>query len=244
MSLAALGVARIRADNPGPLTLSGTNTWVIGHTPAWVVDPGPLLDAHLNAVAAEVERRGGAGGVGVTHDHGDHADGAAALRERLGGGTPVAAARLEGADSILRDGDRLGPLTVLAFPGHAPDHLAFVAGGVAFTGDAVLGEGSVFVSEDLAAYLDGLRRLRAMPLQVLCPGHGPELWDPAAVLDGYIAHRLDRERRLVAALERGLREEDELLDAVWDDAPTALRPAAAWTLRAHLAKLRAEGRAP
>ncbi len=242
MSLAALGVARIRADNSGPLTLSGTNTWVIGHTPAWVVDPGPLLDVHLDAVAAEVERRGGAGGIAVTHDHPDHAEGAVALRERLGGATPLAAARLEAADTPLRDGDRLGPLTALEVPGHAADHLVFVAGAIAFTGDAVLGEGSVFVSEDLAGYLDGLRRLRGMPLQVLCPGHGPELWDPGAVLDGYVAHRLERERRLVAALGRGLRGEDELLDAVWDDAPAALRPVAAWTLRAHLAKLRDEGR--
>ena len=241
MSLEALGVARIRAGNPGPLTLSGTNTWVIGREPAWVVDPGPLLEAHLDAVAAEVAARGGAGGIALTHDHPDHAEGAVALRERLGG-APLAAARLPAADVTLAHGDRLGPLTAVLVPGHAPDHLVFVAGAVAFTGDAVLGEGSVFVADDMAGYLDGLRRLRALPLQVLCPGHGPPLWDPAAALDSYIAHRLDREKRLVAALERGLREEAELLDAVWDDAPPALRPAAAWTLRAHLKKLRDEGR--
>ncbi len=101
----------------------------------------------------------------------------------------------------------------------------------------MLGEGSVFVSADLAAYLDGLRALRALDLDVLCPGHGPPIDDPRAKLDEYLEHRLDRERRLVAALERGLRTEDELLDAAWPDAPPALRPFAAISLRAHLEKL-------
>ncbi len=242
MTLAALGVARLRAGNPGPLTLSGTNTWILGHAPAWVIDPGPLLDEHLDAVCEEVRARGGAGGIAVTHDHVDHAEAAAVLRERLGG-VPVGAARLADADVRLADGDRFGPLTVLAIPGHAADHLAFVAGGIAFTGDAVLGEGSVFIAEAMGDYLDALRRLRAMPLQVICPGHGPEVWDPAARLDGYVAHRLEREARLVVALERGVRGEEALLDAVWDDTPAALRPVAALTLRAHLDKLRAEGRA-
>jgi glyoxylase-like metal-dependent hydrolase (beta-lactamase superfamily II) len=101
----------------------------------------------------------------------------------------------------------------------------------------------VFISGKLAGYLDGLERLRALDLAVLCPGHGPPVWDVQAKLDEYIAHRLDRERRLVAALDRGLRSEDELLDAAWDDAPEQLRPFAAVSLRAHLEKLRAEGRA-
>ena len=123
--------------------------------------------------------------------------------------------------------------------------MAFVAGSVCFTGDAVLGEGSVFIADHpgaLAGYLDALRRLRALALEVLCPGHRPPIFDPTATLDAYIAHRLDRERRLVAALDQGLRGEAELLDAVWDDAPPALRPAAAVTLRAHLDKLEDEGR--
>jgi glyoxylase-like metal-dependent hydrolase (beta-lactamase superfamily II) len=122
-----------------------------------------------------------------------------------------------------------------------------VTGRVALTGDAVLGEGSVFIAPDpgaLAGYLDALRALRARALDVLLPGHGPPVDDPAAKLDEYIAHRLDRERRLVAALEAGRRSVDELLDDVWDDAPAALRPAAAVTLAAHLDKLADEGRLP
>jgi glyoxylase-like metal-dependent hydrolase (beta-lactamase superfamily II) len=232
--LADHDVALVRADNPSPLTLTGTNTWVVGR---WVVDPGPALDAHLDAVAAEVAARGGAEGVAVTHDHEDHVEGLDALLGRIGD-VQVVSAR-----GGATDGDAVGPLRVLALPGHSDDHLAFVAGRAAFVGDAVLGEGSVFVSADLAAYLDGLRRLRELDLAVLCPGHGPPIWDVRAKLDGYLEHRLDRERRLLAALERGLRSEGELLDAAWDDAPAALRPFAAMSLRAHLEKLRAEGRA-
>jgi glyoxylase-like metal-dependent hydrolase (beta-lactamase superfamily II) len=231
-SLADHGIALVRAPNPGPLTLTGTNTWVVG---GWVVDPGPAIDSHLDAVAAAV---GSCQGIALTHDHADHVEGVDGLLARVGD-VPVVSARAGTAG----DGDVFGPLRALALPGHADDHLAYVTGRAAFSGDAVLGEGSVFVSGDLAGYLDGLRRLRGLDLAVLCPGHGDPIWDVAAKLDGYVEHRLDRERRLLSALDRGLRSEDELLDAAWDDAPPELRPFAAVSLRAHLDKLRAEGRA-
>jgi glyoxylase-like metal-dependent hydrolase (beta-lactamase superfamily II) len=248
--LAPHDVARVRAENPGPFTLDGTNTWVVGRDPAWVVDPGPALDEHVAAVAREAARRGGLGGVALTHSHRDHTE---ALDALLGAAGPAPVGAMEmppghaGAFEPLADGARLGPFLAVATPGHSPDHLAFVAGAACFAGDAVLGTGSVFVAPApgaLAGYLEALRRLRAMPLEVLCPGHGPVVADPAAKLDEYLAHRLDRERRLVDALARGLRREAELLDEVWDDAPPALRPAAATTLRAHLGKLEEEGRLP
>ena len=229
MSLADLGVTLVRADNPSAMTLSGTNTWVVAR---WVIDPGPALDAHLDAVAAAV---GACEGIAVTHGHTDHVEWLDGLLSRVGD-VPVVSARAGAADEV-------GPLRVLALPGHSDDSLVFVAGRAAFTGDAVLGEGSVFVASHLGAYLDGLRRLRELDLAVLCPGHGPPVWDVRAKLDAYLEHRLDRERRLVAALERGLQSEDELLDAAWPDAPPQLRPAAPMSLRAHLEKLRAEGRA-
>ena len=243
--LADHDIALIRADNPGPFTLSGTNTWLVGRDPCWIVDPGPALDAHIAAILAGAGERGGVGGIALTHDHADHADAVAQVEEATG--APVAAARFAGASVALADDERFGPLTAVATPGHAPDHLAFVSGGACFTGDAVLGEGSVFIAPDpgaLAGYLAALRRLRAMDLDVLCPGHGPPVADPAAKLDQYVAHRLDRERRLLAALDDGLRTVDELLDRVWDDAPAALRPAAAVTLAAHLDQLADEGRLP
>ena len=235
--LAEHGIARLRADNPSPYTLDGTNTWVVGRDPAWVVDPGPALEAHLDAVAAEVERRGGAGGIAVTHGHDDHVEGLEPLRSRLGD-PPVAAA------GVLADGDSFGPLRAVAIPGHADDHLAFVAGRACFTGDAVLGEGSVFVTGRLGEYLAALERLRGLDLAVICPGHGPPVWEPEAKLDEYLAHRLEREARLLAALDAGLRTRDELLDSAWSDAPAELRAAAGMTLDAHLGKLRDEGRLP
>jgi glyoxylase-like metal-dependent hydrolase (beta-lactamase superfamily II) len=243
--LAAYDVELIRADNPSPFTLDGTNTWVLGRDPAWVIDPGPALPPHLAAVAAAVARRGGAGGIAVTHDHADHAEGVSALAERLGG-PPVGAARLPG-DAVLTEGDAFGPLRAHLVPGHAPDHLVFTAGPVAFTGDAVLGRGSVFVAPGaggVGAYLAGLERLAALPLAVLCPGHGPPVWEPQRRLGEYVAHRRDREERLLAALAAGHRRVDELLDAAWDDVPASMRAPATVTLAAHLEKLRAEGRLP
>ena len=116
-----------------------------------------------------------------------------------------------------------------------------------FTGDTVLGTGSVFIPPgegSLSAYLESLRRLQELDLEVLCPGHGPYVWDPHAKLDECLSHRLDRERRLLEAIDAGLRSRDELLAAVWSDAPAELRPAPALTLAAHLEKLAAEGRLP
>jgi glyoxylase-like metal-dependent hydrolase (beta-lactamase superfamily II) len=244
--LAAHDIVLIRADNPGPFSLTGTNSWIVGRDPAWVVDPGPDLPAHIEALAAEVEQRGGLGGIALTHNHPDHAEGIPALRARLGD-APVAAERGP-VELPLRDGDRAGPLQAMSTPGHAPDHLAYILDGtVAFTGDAVLGTGSVFISPDphaLADYLAGLARLRERDLELICPGHGPLVTDPPQKLDEYIAHRLDREHKLLEALDGGKRSIEELLDAAWPDAPAVLRPAATVTLAAHLDKLADENRLP
>jgi glyoxylase-like metal-dependent hydrolase (beta-lactamase superfamily II) len=221
------GVVRVRAPNPSPLTLDGTNTYVVE---GWVVDPGPDDPGHRAAILRAAST--GVEGVVLTHSHADHAEGAAALA------APVL---------LPREGERVGPFRVVATPGHAPDHVCLLFGRACFTGDAVLGEGSVFIAPgegSLSAYLSSLRRLRGLDLEVLCPGHGPYVWEPVAKLDEYIEHRLERERSLVDALEAGARTHDELLDLVWADAPAALRPAAELTLRAHLEKLREEGRLP
>lgn len=239
-----MGVLRLRAGNPGPLTMSGTNSWVVGHDPAWVIDPGPALPEHQQALADALVRRGGLGGVVLTHDHIDHSEGVQALRERFP--APLVAGRGP-ADIELSDGARVGPFEAVYAPGHASDHFALIMGRACFAGDAVLGEGSVFIASDpgaLAGYLGALDRLRERELEVLCPGHGPPIWTPRERLTEYIEHRLDRERRLVAALAEGRRSTEELLDGAWSDVPAALRPLAAVTLAAHLDKLAEEGRLP
>lgn len=236
----------IRAPNPGPFTLSGTNTWIVGRDPAWLIDPGPSIELHLEALSAEVAARGGLGGVALTHDHPDHSEAVVALRERFPNAA-FAAARGP-VDVLLADGSSIGPLEAIATPGHASDHLAFALdNAVVFTGDAVLGEGSVFITpypDALRSYLNALERLRQREFSLLAPGHGPLVGDVGAHLESYIAHRLERERRLIAALETGARSVDQLLDEAWSDASPALRPAAAATLAAHLDKLAEEGRLP
>lgn len=229
------GVIRVRADNPSPLTLDGTNTYVFE---GWVVDPGPAEDRHLQAVFEAASQAGGIDGIVLTHGHSDHAEGAPALASMAGGVEVITPS----------DGNEVGPLRALGTPGHSPDHVCLLGpGGVCFSGDTVLGSGSVFVAPgegSLAAYLDSLRRLRDLELTVICPGHGPFVSDPRAKVDEYIEHRLDREERLVEALEAGARSHDEMLDAAWSEVAADLRPAARITLEAHLEKLREEGRLP
>jgi glyoxylase-like metal-dependent hydrolase (beta-lactamase superfamily II) len=234
MRRVGVDVERLTAPNPGPMTLEGTNTYLVGREPAVVIDPGPDEPDHLDAVRRAAEARGGVGTVLLTHRHGDHSDGIAAL-----GVEPA----------HPRDGETVAGLTAIATPGHSADHLCFLVDDACFTGDLILGEGSTIVGPremggSLADYMRSLGRLRALDLTVLYPGHGPEVRDPRAKIDEYIEHRLMRERRLVAALERGERSRAALLAEVWDDVPQELRGAAAIAMQAHLEKLEEEGRLP
>lgn len=251
------------------MTLAGTNTYLYGSDPCTVIDPGPDDAGHLDAVRAAAEERGGIGLVLLTHSHGDHAAGAERLVEMAaaGAGPPaaaeaerLAAAGAKGGDATVggrserppvvlpADGEEHGGLHALATPGHAADHVCFMtADGVCFSGDLVLGEGSTFVPPDggsLVAYMESLGLLQAEPIELICPGHGPWVTDPAAKLAEYVEHREMRERRLLAALERGERSKEALLADAWSDVPERLRPAAALVMEAHLQKLEAEGRLP
>jgi glyoxylase-like metal-dependent hydrolase (beta-lactamase superfamily II) len=242
------------------MTLEGTNTYVVD---GYVIDPGPDDPAHLERV------REAAGGqiVGalLTHGHSDHADGVQALGApllwgRASGGSEMEAMRraldvgsVEGIDEKLPHGDRnssipaeIGPFTLIATPGHAADHVSFVRGKVCFCGDLILGTGSSIVPPaagggSLAAYMRSLAALDALDLELLAPGHGPWITDPAAKIAEYTEHRLEREARLLAALGTGKRSRAALLAQVWDDVPEQLRPAAAIAMQAHLEKLEAEG---
>ena len=226
----------MRAPNPSPMTLDGTNTYIVA---GWVIDPGPDDDAHLRAV---IDAAGGQpAGIVLTHDHHDHAAGAAHLAQMAGG----VAVRHPGA------GDDAGPFEVVPSPGHSSDSVCLVHERVCFSGDTLLGAGSVFVPAGgggMAAYLAALERLLALELDAVCPGHGPVVWDPHARISHYIGHRLERERKVLDAIAAGAGSNDEILERAWDDAPIAavplLRAAAAATLEAHLEKLRDEGRLP
>ena len=233
------------------MTLAGTNTYVVGADPAFVIDPGPADEAHAARVRAAAEARGGIGGILLTHSHADHSAAVPLFEAPLLWGavsaTDESAAAGGGAAAGDPPPDRVGPFEVVPTPGHARDHVAFVRDGVCFCGDLVLGEGSSIVLPDgggLLAYLESLDRLASRGLELMCPGHGRWITDPAARLAEYRDHRLERERLLVAALAAGERSRERLLDAAWGDVPEPMRPAAAMAMEAHLDKLEAEGRLP
>jgi len=242
------------ARNPSPMTLDGTNTWVLrghGEPACVVVDPGPADEAHLSAVA-------GAGPVAailLTHGHPDHSEGAGRLHELTR--APVRAldpAHRYGEEG-LGEGDVLAAagveVRVLATPGHTADSLSFAVApadersphGV-LTGDTVLGRGSTVVAHPdgrLADYLDSLRRLRDLGARSVLPGHGPELPDLAAAADAYLAHRAERLQQVRAAVSL-LGDEatpHDVVEIVYADVDPALWPAAELSVRAQLDYLRA-----
>jgi glyoxylase-like metal-dependent hydrolase (beta-lactamase superfamily II) len=251
----------VLAPNPGPMTLNGTNTWLIaepGSQSALVVDPGPDDEAHLRRVAARAAAAGQAiVRILLTHGHLDHSAGAARLAELTG--APVAA-----ADPLLRRGDDSGlapgdvltgagcEVRVVAAPGHSADSVCLLlpADRALLTGDTVLGRGTTVLAGDgdLGDYLATLDRLRALADQIqlgmLLPGHGPLLADPAAVLDFYIAHRRERLAEIRAALDAGDRTAQQILERVYADVDQALWPFARWSVQAQLRYLAARGELP
>jgi glyoxylase-like metal-dependent hydrolase (beta-lactamase superfamily II) len=241
-------IRRVLAANPGPMTLEGTNTWVVGAEPAVVIDPGPDDETHLAAVRAEA---GAVGAILLTHRHPDHAPGAAALARATG--APVYAWRPEPGESPLRAGQETvagGGLTIVAVhtPGHTPDHVVFFVPslGALFTGDAVLGRGTSVIDPpegDLAAYLRSLDAMIALAPRTIYPGHGPAVWAAAEKLAEYRAHREERERQVLDALAEGPRTPDEIVQTVYVDYPPELHALAARSVLAHLLKLEREGRA-
>jgi glyoxylase-like metal-dependent hydrolase (beta-lactamase superfamily II) len=240
-------VIRVLAPNAGVRELEGTNTWIVGEAPAIVIDPGPNHAGHLHEIARTA---GAVGAIAITHDHPDHAPGALPLAEATGAAV-YAARPVEGMERI-RDGDLVsaGPaaLSVVAAPGHTPDHLTFheTRSGSLFTGDAVLGRGTSVIDPpegDLAAYLRTLRRLRELSPRTIYPGHGPVVLRAVAKLDEYLEHRAMREEQVLAALADGWRSPEELVAEIYADHPPEVHELAARSVLAHLLKLEVEGRA-
>ncbi|MGE5292213.1 MAG: MBL fold metallo-hydrolase [Micromonosporaceae bacterium] len=250
----------VLAPNPSPMTLDGTNTWVVaepGSDTAVVIDPGPADEDHLRRVARHVADGGRRVGlILLTHGHRDHSGGARRFAEL----TSAAVRALDPAHQLgeegLRDGDVITAggceLRVVASPGHSADSLCFLlpADGGLLTGDTVLGRGTAVIARDgdLGDYLRSLHALRSLvdsaQVRVLVPGHGPLLGDPAATLDYYTAHRAERLAEVEAALEAGDRTVDEIVGRVYAQVDPAVRPFAAMSVRAQLVYLARRGALP
>jgi glyoxylase-like metal-dependent hydrolase (beta-lactamase superfamily II) len=244
-------VVRVLAPNPSPMTLDGTNTYVVavpGTGEALIVDPGPSDADHLVRVR-DVLRRAEAvpRWIAVTHHHVDHTEAAARWAASLGAVVVAPARQTAGPDGhVVGDGATLPlagcPVEVFATPGHTRDHVTFrLASGALLTGDHVLGRGTSVVAYpdgDLAAYLRSLRRVLDLGPDVLYPGHGPELTvDPNAVIRYYLDHRRFREQQILFALGAGPSTPPALVAAIYHEVDRRLWPAAEASLRAALAVL-------
>jgi glyoxylase-like metal-dependent hydrolase (beta-lactamase superfamily II) len=250
------------AFNPGPMTGDGNNTYLIVESGggAALIDAGIGDPRHLAAIEDALRsRRAQLNDVYVTHAHGDHASGAVALSQAYPRArfskylSPAYDARYPISWLPLADGDEVPAgdtgVKVLYTPGHAPDHVAFwhEETRTAFTGDLVVQGTTVMIGAskggDLSQYLASLARIMAMKASRLLPGHGPEIVDPETVLNRYIEHRQRREQQVLEALDAGFGTVQTITESIYHGLPPALMPAAAENVRAHLDKLRRDGRA-
>jgi glyoxylase-like metal-dependent hydrolase (beta-lactamase superfamily II) len=252
------GVKVVLAPNPGVMTGPGTNQYLFGDREALLVDVALWGGENAARVGAALSPAGGrVGAIALTHVHPDHVGGVAGLRAASGATVAVHASRAEFAlgeralapDRLLADGDEVshaaGRLRVVHTPGHESGHCCFLDPDRRwlFTGDLVLGTGTVVIPPpdgDMRAYLTSLRRLLELDLTRILPGHGPPIDRPYEKVEEYLAHRLMRERQVLAALAAGLHTVPEIVARLYADVPAVLHPAAALTVRAHLAKLVAE----
>jgi glyoxylase-like metal-dependent hydrolase (beta-lactamase superfamily II) len=239
-------IRTILAPNPGPFTLDGTRSYLIGDEA--VIDPGPEIASHIDAI---VNAAPGLRTILVTHRHNDHAPAAVSVKRRTGGQiwAPPGCLPAHEVDHLLSGGETIhvGSLTLEAVstPGHTSEHICFLTpDGDLFSGDTILGSGttSVFPPDgDMTDYLASLRRLRALAPRRILPGHGPIHQDAPALIDYYIAHRLQREAEILAIL-RAPSTVPMMRQRIYPDLQHALEQAAELQLTAHLIKLAHDGR--
>ena len=238
---------RVLAPNPGPMTLDGTNTWILRTPggPALVVDPGPLDVGHLERVLETAD--GPVAGVLLTHGHADHSEGAVWFASRAGCGVRALDPAHRLGSEGLADGDVVSAgdlrVDILGTPGHTSDSLSFWLPDESslLTGDTVLGRGTSVVAHpdgSLGAYLGSLRRLHALASDVgvdtVLPGHGPVIADALAVLSYYLRHRAERLDQVRDAVAAGATTPREVVERVYADVDPILWPAAELSVRAQL----------
>jgi glyoxylase-like metal-dependent hydrolase (beta-lactamase superfamily II) len=243
------------------MTGAGTNTYLLGERDVAVIDPGPDMPEHVDAILAAIEQGGGRlARIFATHTHMDHSPATASLlRHRK-----VEVIGALASDRMFQDAgfcpdiecchDQVfaGPeysLRAIATPGHVSNHFCFLeqASGYLMTGDHIMNGSTVVIippSGDMAAYINSLKILLDYPLTHLAPGHGDTMDDPKAVVQWLVTHRLQREAKVLTVLRaHGEASVDELVLDVYDDVPVAVHPVAKLSLLAHLIKLEREQRA-
>lgn len=248
----------VLAPNPSPMTLDGTNTWIVAEpdaATAVVIDPGPLDEGHLRRVVDTVEQAGMRVALTLlTHGHADHSAGAARFAELTGTAVRALDPALRLGDEGLGEGDVVTTggleLRVVPTPGHTSDSLSFhlPADAAVLSGDTVLGRGTTVVAHPdgkLGHYLDSLRRLRSLTsddgVTRVLPGHGPVLDDAQGALDFYLEHRASRLAQVEQAVREGHRTASEVVAHVYADVDRSLWPAAELSVRAQLDHLKERG---
>ncbi len=240
-------IRSITAPNPSAFTLDGTRTYLLGETA--VLDPGPAIDAHIDAILSAQPRLAM---ILITHRHADHAPAAVPLKERCGAQIIAPAGvlddsqvdrRVAGGESFEIEGMAID---VIATPGHTSEHVCYLtADGDLFSGDTILGTGTTAIfppDGNMADYIHSLGRLRERSPKRIQPAHGPTRDDAIALIDEYIAHRLERERQVLEAHGGGARTLPELRSSIYPDLDPRLSAAAEIQMTAHLTKLKDENR--
>jgi glyoxylase-like metal-dependent hydrolase (beta-lactamase superfamily II) len=248
-------IRHFTADNPGIMTLQGTNQYVVGKENVVVIDVALSADSNMDGIIEQAEAMGAKKieKILLTHIHSDHCGGALALRKRTGAKLGIHRSRagyLGGEDFQYGDNARIGfgggELHVLHTPGHESGHCCFYEAGdrVLFSGDNILGFGTAVIHPpdgNMTDYMKSLERLLGFEMSLILPGHGPLIGKPEAKIREYIQHRLEREQQVLAALRAGRNTIGDITQMIYVDVSSALQRVAEFSVQAHLEKLMREG---
>lgn len=256
------GIGRLLARNPSPYTYTGTQTYLVGTDELIVIDPGPAIDEHVDAIVVAAAGRP-IRAIACTHTHRDHSPAAAALKSRTGAPIigcaplsleavgPRADAAFDGdyaPDTVLGDSEGItipgGKLVAVATPGHTSNHLCYAWGDALFTGDHVMGWSTTVVvppDGDMGAFMASLEKLRQRGDRVFYPAHGAPVTKPQQLLRGLIGHRMQRDKQILRLVREGLADVPAIVAAAYPGLDPRLVPAAGGSVNAHLMDLERRG---